>query len=116
MAALAGTPAGRQCLLRQQLARRHRRLRTHAAKKTGQTFKAVVLEVRNFGMFIELPDIMAGGLAHVSALGDDFYTFDQARQRFIGRKKKKVYQADDKLEVVVARVDPFKQQLDFAPA
>ena len=90
--------------------------RQQLAKKTGQTFKAVVLEVRNFGMFIELPDIMAGGLVHVSALGDDFYTFDQARQRFIGRKKKKVYQAGDKLEVVVARVDPFKQQLDFAPA
>jgi ribonuclease R len=51
----------------------------------------------------------------VSALGDDFYTFDQARQRFIGRKKKKTFKAGDELEVVVARVDPFKQQLDFAP-
>jgi len=90
--------------------------RQQLAKRTGQTFKAIVLEVRNFGMFIELPDVMAGGLIHVSALGDDFYTFDQARQRFIGRKKKKTYQAGDKLEVVVARVDPFKQQLDFAPA
>ena len=90
--------------------------RQQLAKRTGKTFKAIVLEVRNFGMFVELPDIMAGGLVHVSALGDDFYTFDQARQRFIGRKKKKIYQAGDKLEVVVARVDPFKQQLDFAPA
>jgi ribonuclease R len=89
--------------------------RQQLAKKTGQTFKAIVLEVRNFGMFVELPEVMAGGLIHVSALGDDFYTFDQARQRFIGRKKKKVYQAGDELEVVVARVDPFKQQLDFAP-
>ena len=90
--------------------------RQQLAKKTGQTFKAIVLEVRNFGMFVELPDIMAGGLIHVSALGDDFYTFDQARQRFVGRKKKKIYKAGDKLDVVVARVDPFKQQLDFAPA
>ncbi len=90
--------------------------RQQLAKKTGQTFKAIVLEVRNFGMFVELPEVMAGGLVHVSALGDDFYTFDQARQRFVGRKKKKTYQAGDELEVVVARVDPFKQQLDFAPA
>ena len=90
--------------------------RQQLAKRTGQTFKAIVLEVRNFGMFVELPEVMAGGLIHVSALGDDFYTFDQARQRFIGRKKKKIYQAGDELEVVVARVDPFKQQLDFAPA
>jgi len=90
--------------------------RQQLAKRTGQTFKAIVLEVRNFGMFIELPDVMAGGLVHVSALGDDFYTFDQARQRFVGRKTKKSYQAGDKLDVIVARVDPFKQQLDFAPA
>jgi ribonuclease R len=90
--------------------------RQQLAKKTGQTFKAIVLEVRNFGMFVELPEVMAGGLIHVSALGDDFYTFDQARQRFIGRKKKKTFKAGDELEVVVARVDPFKQQLDFAPA
>lgn len=90
--------------------------RQQLAKKTGQTFKAIVLEVRNFGMFVELPEVMAGGLIHVSALGDDFYTFDQARQRFVGRKKRKIYQAGDELEVVVARVDPFKQQLDFAPA
>ena len=46
----------------------------------------------------------------------DFFNFDQARQRFVGRKTRKIYQAGDELEVVVARVDPFKQQLDFAPA
>lgn len=90
--------------------------RRQLAKKTGQPFKAIVLEVRNFGMFVELPEVMAGGLIHVSALGDDFYTFDQARQRFVGRRTKKIYQAGDKLDVIVARVDPFKQQLDFAPA
>ena len=90
--------------------------RQQITKRTGKTFHAIVLEVRNFGMFVELPEVMAGGLIHVSALGDDFYTFDQARQRFVGRKTKKVFQAGDKLEVVVARVDPFKQQIDFAPA
>ncbi|MBE2181379.1 MAG: ribonuclease R [Chthoniobacterales bacterium] len=90
--------------------------RQQLAKKTGATFRAIILEVRNFGMFIELPDVMAGGLIHVSALGGDFFNFDQARQRFVGRKTRKTYQAGDELEVVVARVDPFKQQLDFAPA
>lgn len=90
--------------------------RQQLTRKTGQTFRAIVLEVRNFGMFIELPDVMAGGLIHVSALGDDFYTFDQARQRFVGRRTRKTFQAGDKLDVIVARVDAFKQQLDFAPA
>lgn len=90
--------------------------RRQLAGRTGRTFRAVILEVRNFGMFVELPEVMAGGLIHVSALGGDFFTFDQARQRFVGRRTKKTYQAGDQLDVVVARVDPFKQQLDFAPA
>jgi len=90
--------------------------RQQLTRKTGQTFRAIVLEVRNFGMFIELPEVMAGGLIHVSALGDDFYTFDQARQRFVGRRTRKTFQAGDELQVIVARVDAFKQQLDFAPA
>lgn len=90
--------------------------RQQLAQRTGRTFRAIVLEVRNFGMFVELPEVMAGGLIHVSALADDFYNFDQARQRFVGRRKRKTYQAGDELEVIVARVDPFKQQLDFAPA
>lgn len=90
--------------------------RQQLAKKTGATFRAVILEVRNFGMFVELPDVMAGGLVHVSALGGDFFNFDQARQRYIGRKTRQIFQAGDELQVVVARVDPFKQQLDFAPA
>ena len=90
--------------------------RRQLAKKTGDTFKAVILEVRNFGLFVELPEAMVGGLIHISAIGDDFYTFDQARQRFVGRRTKKIYKAGDQIEVLVARVDPFKQQLDFAPA
>lgn len=90
--------------------------RRQLTQRTGQTFRAVILEIRSFGMFVELPDVMASGLIHVSFLGDDFYTFDQARQRFIGRRTKKIYKAGDEINVVIARVDPFKQQLDFAPA
>lgn len=90
--------------------------RRQLSKRTGQPFRAVILEARTFGMFVELPDVMASGLIHVSALGDDFYTYDQKRQRFVGRRTKKTYKVGDEIEVVIARADPFKQQLDFAPA
>lgn len=89
--------------------------RQQLADHTGRTFKAVIIEVRNFGMFVELPEVMVSGLVHVSALGSDFYTFDSARRRFVGRRTKKVFKAGDEIKVVVARADVFKQQLDFAP-
>ena len=38
-----------------------------------------------------------------------------AKLRFIGRRKKKVYQIGDAMPVIVSRVDVYKQQIDFHP-
>lgn len=84
--------------------------------RKGDVFPARILEVRNFGMFVELPDFMVSGLVHVSTLDDDFYLFDPARSCFTGRKFKRKYQAGEEIEVMVSRVDLFKQQIDFRPA
>lgn len=82
----------------------------------GQTFQARIVEVRNFGIFVELPDFLLSGLIHVSALDGDFYVFDPARGQFQGRRTRRVYAVGGEMEVVVSRVDLFKQQVDFAPA
>jgi len=83
------------------------------AKRTGQSFKATILDVKNYGMFVELPEFLLSGLVHVSSLDGDFYVLDTARGRLVGRKTKKVYQVGATVEVIVARVDMFKQQVDF---
>ncbi len=83
--------------------------------KTPDVFKAVVLDVRSYGLLIELPNFLMTGLVHVSALVDDFYSFDSVRLRYVGRKTKKIYGIGNDLEVVVARVDTYKQQIDFRP-
>jgi len=82
----------------------------------GQTFAARIIEVRNYGIFVELPDFLLTGLIHVSALDGDFYVFDPARSQFQGRRNRRIFAVGGELEVVVSRVDLFKQQVDFAPA
>jgi ribonuclease R len=79
-----------------------------------QVFRAVVIEVRNYGLLIELPDVLLTGLIHMSSISDDFYIFDGARRRLIGRQSKRVLAVGEVLRVVVARIDIFKQQADFA--
>ncbi len=86
------------------------------ARRTGQSFKATILEVRNYGMFVELPEFLLSGLVHISSLDGDFYILDPARGRLVGRKSKKVYQVGGVIDVIVARVDMFKQQVDFSVA
>ena len=79
-----------------------------------QVFQATVLEVKNFGLLVELPDVLLTGLVHVSSLTDDFYAFDPAQRRLIGRQSRRRYSVGDQLCVFVARVDVFKRQVDFA--
>lgn len=86
------------------------------AQRTGEPFKARIMEVRNYGLFVELPEFLMSGLIHVSAMDSDFYMVDVAKGRLIGKRSKKVYQVGDEIEVLVARVDMFKQQVDFQPA
>lgn len=81
-----------------------------------QVFRAVVLEVRNYGLLIELPDVLLTGLIHISSLSDDFYVYDGARRRIFGRASRRQFSVGDSLQVVVARVDSFKQQVDFSLA
>ncbi|HEY2422531.1 MAG TPA: ribonuclease R [Chthoniobacterales bacterium] len=76
-------------------------------------FAGIVSEVRNYGLLVEVPEILMTGLIHVSSLEDDFFSFDAVRRRLVGRSRKRVYQAGDHLFVRVSRVDRFKQQIDF---
>jgi len=81
-----------------------------------QVFRAAVIDVRNYGLVVELPDALVTGLVHVSALTDDFYLFDAVQRRLIGRRSRKRFSIGDELRVFVARVDQFKRQIDFALA
>jgi len=86
------------------------------AGRNPQIFSASVVDVRNYGLMVELPDALITGLIHVSSLTDDFYVFEPARHQLIGRRSRKRFKAGDKLSVFVARVDVFKRQVDFAIA
>src|SRR6266536_2324579 len=81
-----------------------------------QIFRASVVDVRNYGLMVELPDALVTGLVHVSSLLDDFYSFEPARRQLIGRRSRKRFSVGDELSVFVVRVDAFKRQVDFAIA
>src|SRR5437762_3217741 len=81
-----------------------------------QIFRATIIDVRNYGLMVELPDALVTGLVHVSSLTDDFYLFDSVRRQLIGRRSRKRFSVGDELSVFVVRVDAFKRQVDFAIA
>jgi len=84
-----------------------------ADKKKKTPFAAVITDVRNHGLFVELPDAMTFGLIHLSTLRDDLYLLNNAGTALIGRSHKRRLELGQKVTVVTERVDRFKRQIDF---
>jgi ribonuclease R len=86
-----------------------------AQLKSGQPQKypALVIDVRNFGFFVDVTALGMSGLVHLSSVEDDFYIFEESRNHLIGRRTRRVIKLGDKVTVQVFKVDGFKKQVDF---
>lgn len=82
-------------------------------KETKQHFKAIITDVKNHGLFVELTDTLAFGMVHISTLDDDFYNLNTEGTALVGRRKQKTYALGQYIMVQVERVDRFKRQIDF---
>lgn len=86
-------------------------------KKTPKTrFAAVVTDVRANGFFVELVESMTFGFVATSALRDDFYALNNSGDALVGRKRKRRFEVNQRLDVVVDKVDRYKRLIDFRPA
>ena len=78
-----------------------------------ETYEALVVDLRNFGFFVDVSALGLSGLVHLSSVEDDFYVFDAERHQLIGRRARRVIRTGDKVTVQVNKVDTFKKQVDF---
>jgi ribonuclease R len=83
--------------------------------KTGrlENYTGLVIDVRNFGFFVDVSGLGMSGLVHLSSIENDFYVFDPARNHLVGRRTRRVIQLGEKVSVQVFKVDTFKRQVDF---
>lgn len=85
-------------------------------KKPKNAFEAIIMDIRNHGMFVELTESLAYGLIHISSLQDDLYSTGRDGSSLVGRKHKRKFSIGQKIQVSVQRVDRFKRQIDFVVA
>lgn len=79
----------------------------------GDDFDAIISGVTNFGLFVEISDLLVEGLVRVRDMEDDYYIYDEKRYQLVGRRTKKRYRLGDKVKIRVIRVDPEERQIDF---
>jgi ribonuclease R len=82
-------------------------------KHIGNQYSGIVTSVTNFGLFVQLDELLIDGLVHVTALKRDYYHFDPAHHRLVGELTGRHYRLGDRLMVEVVRVDMEDRKIDF---
>ncbi|MGH9935136.1 MAG: ribonuclease R family protein, partial [Blastocatellia bacterium] len=84
------------------------------AERLGEEFDGMIINVRDFGFFVELDDFYIDGLVPVATLTDDFYHFDERRHTLAGRGGRRQFKLGDRVRVRVDRVNVDRHLVDFS--
>ncbi|MFP3014213.1 MAG: ribonuclease R [Arsenophonus sp.] len=79
----------------------------------GNIFTGIIISVTNFGFFVRLKNLFIDGLIHISSLDNDYYQYDNIKQRLIGKYSGTEYHLGDELEIKVEAVHIDEKKIDF---
>ncbi len=82
--------------------------------KVGEVYDGIITGVLQFGFFVQLRDLFAEGLVHVSSLNDGYYHYVEKLHLLRGEKKKSSYRIGDTARVRVDRVEAVRKRIDFS--
>ncbi len=88
-------------------------LKAQIKSGTRLSYPGLIIDVRNFGFFVDVSALGLSGLVHLSSLEDDFFIYDPTRNQLVGRRTRRVFKIGDQLTVQIDKVDSFKKQVDF---
>jgi ribonuclease R len=88
------------------------KLLTYLSKQIGTQMDGVITGVEEYGLFVQCQPIPAEGMIHISALSDDYYTYESASHSLVGRRGGR-YQLGGLVRVEILRVDIGRRELDL---
>ncbi len=78
----------------------------------GEEFDGIISSCLNFGMFVQLPN-MVEGLVHVSDIKGDYFNYNEELNALIGQRTKKMYKLGDKIHIKVINASKETSTIDF---
>lgn len=91
-----------------------RYITTYMKDKIGQTFKGRINGVASFGLFVTLEDSGADGLIPMNNLPDDYYHYEEKKQRLVGRRTGRILTLGDPVTVVLQEVNTLTNSIVLA--
>ena len=81
--------------------------------KVGQEFEGSISGLTEWGMYVEVEPTKIEGMVSLRDIKTDFYDFDEANYRLVGRRTRQVYRLGDKVRVKVKNANLEQRLLDY---
>lgn len=85
----------------------------YMARHIGDSFPGIISGVTDWGLFIELDELMVSGAIALADLAGDYYYLEEKMHRLVGKRTGKRYQLGDLVVVRVASVDLLSYRVNF---
>lgn len=83
------------------------------ASKVGEVFQVAIVGVTRHGLFVEIESSGAEGFVPMRSLTWDYFNFDEANHRLVGRKTKASYQLGQKIKAKLVDAEVQTNSLSF---
>jgi ribonuclease R len=83
--------------------------------RVGENFATRITGVQKFGFFATIVGLGGDGLVPVSALGREYFSYDEAGQALVGDQTGMTYKVGDMVQLRLAEANPLTGALKFEP-
>ena len=90
-----------------------RLIAAYLAGRIGATFEAQISGATRTGLFVRLDETSADGFVPASAIGTEYFVYDEARHRMVGERTGQEYRLGDRVEVRLVEAIPEAGALRF---
>lgn len=84
----------------------------YMTKHIGEEYEGLISGITNFGLFVQLPNLIEG-LVYISDIPGDYYNFDERKMQMIGSQKNIIYRIGQKVKVKVKAASKDDRTIDF---
>jgi len=82
--------------------------------RVGDDFRALVVSVTKYGLFVELDELFIEGLVPIAALIGERYSYRENTRQIIGEHSGHAYSIGDRVRVLLDRIDRVQRKLQFS--
>lgn len=86
----------------------------YISRHIGSQYEGIISGIVQFGMFVEIVDILVEGMIRFRDIADDYYEYNEKRHIVVGRRTGRTYRAGQRVKVRVTGVNKESRKIDFS--